>query len=53
MGYEMLKFYLRFELEVDLKRYEENLFVFLVLIVDICILYIVYVYCIIFSVNFY
>lgn len=39
MGYEMLKFYLRFELEVDLKRYEENLFVFLVLIVDICILY--------------
>lgn len=35
----MLKFYLRVELEVDLKRYEENLFVFLVLIVDICIVY--------------
>lgn len=36
MGYEMSKPHLRSELEADLKRYEENLFVLLALIADTC-----------------
>lgn len=39
MGYEMSKPHLRSELEADLKRYEENLFVLLALIADTCTLY--------------
>lgn len=52
MGYEMSKPHLRSELEADLKRYEENLFVLLALIADTCTLY-TYVYCTTFSVNSY
>lgn len=51
MGYEMSKPHLRAELEADLKRYEENLFVLLALIAYTCICILYHIQCKLLSVT--